>query len=107
MARKISSLTSSARLRPEISAPRLGVSGRTAKGKRRSTVAFMARQLRSWADITGSRGTLEAADRFGEQLFRQPQHHVRQEHAEGDRQQEHDVERQRANKRSAKADADV
>src|SRR5207248_2735043 len=99
----------SASLTPRTSAPRFGDSGRTAKGRRRSVVEFMAMSppilLRT--DIADTRWALEAADRFRQQLLRQPQHGVREEHAESDRQQEHDVERQRANQRLAEADPDI
>src|SRR5207302_5919146 len=113
---KTSSLMSSASLTPETSAPRCAVSGRTEMGKRRSAVELMVwraslatpLQVSSRrTDITRAAGTLEATDRFGEELFGQPQHHLRKHDGKGDGQEEHDVERQRANHRLAEAYTDV
>src|SRR5437870_95244 len=99
----------SASVTPRTSAPRFGDSGRTAKGRRKSAVEFMAMSLPILlrTDIADTRRTLEAADRFRQQLLRQPQHDVREQHAEGDRQQEHDIERQRADQRLAEADPHI
>src|SRR5947207_12890069 len=69
--------------------------------------AIMDLRARSWTDVTRSTRRLEAADRFGEKPFWQPKHHFWKEHAEGNRQQEHDVKRQRSYQRVTETDADV
>src|SRR5437763_16164440 len=49
----------------------------------------------SGADPAGSAGVGATADRLWQQLLRQPQHNVREQHRGGDREEEHDVERER------------
>ena len=57
-------------------------------------VARTAMLLR--ADVAHAGWAFEAADRFRQQLLGQPQHDVREQDAERDRGEEHEVKRQRA-----------
>ncbi|GCC47263.1 hypothetical protein chiPu_0031243, partial [Chiloscyllium punctatum] len=58
------------------------------------------------ADVSGTAGRLETADRLRDYLLGQPQHDLREIDGETDRDQEHDIDRQRRPQRFCKADAD-
>src|SRR6478672_6842271 len=107
MPAKTASEIASASVTSRISAPRFGVSRRSANGQR-SPGSFMGASRRaSWTDVAGTRRALEAADRFRQEHFRQPQDDIREQHGECDRGKEYDVKRQRAHDRLAEADAHV
>src|SRR5690348_11506519 len=106
-----SSLMSSASFTSVSAAPSFGVSGRSASLSDISMVEFIARSrvaTDSWgADIAGPGRALEATDRLGQQLLRKPQHDLGKVDRKGDRQEKHDVQRQRSHHGLAEPDADV
>ncbi len=56
--------------------------------------------------MAASAGILEAADRLGDDLLGQPQHHLGKEDREYDGEQEHQIDRQRRAQGVGKPDAD-
>src|SRR6185503_21383914 len=97
MPAKTASDIASASVTSRMSAPRFGVSRRSANGQRLPG-SFMGGASRpaSWTDVAGTGRALEAADRFRQEHFRQPQDDIREQHGECDRGKEYDVKRQRA-----------
>src|SRR5438105_6281233 len=94
--------------------PRRGVSCARAVGGTAATSVSAIRAPKAWrlirtssrAEVARSTRVLEAPHRLRQELLRQPQHDLGEEHREGDGSEEHDVERQRASHRTPEVHAD-